>query len=300
VRFSHRGSKDKSVTRTVRALDGFSLEYDVPFPLTYVFGPKAMQTYSSIFTFVLQIRRAKSVLERILVRSGIGSTSHMASEMKVFYAMRSKLSWFVNTLLNFVATNVLHAEVLSFHKDFRQTRSLNDMIRLHDEHLAKVESRCLLQRNTAALQRAIISILDISIHFSDCFVAFAGDTTHDISRHSLIMTKRHRSRRARRQKRNVIGFSQISQEGADDSSESDSDLDNDSLAANAPEPSFSMGASTMSAPDESFVDRLDKMSSELDALVRFIRRGVESLAAGSGEAAPAFGVFAFALEDWDR
>ena len=39
---------------------------------------------------------------------------------------------------------------------------------------------------------------------------------------------------------------------------------------------------------------------ELDALVRFVRRGVESLAAGAGEAAPAFGVFAFALEDWDR
>ncbi|KZT71569.1 hypothetical protein DAEQUDRAFT_749911 [Daedalea quercina L-15889] len=284
VRFSHRGSRDKSIVRTVRALEGFSIEYAVPFPLTYVFGPKTMQTYSSIFTFVLQIRRAKSILERILVRGAAGNLSHIASEAKVFYAMRSKLSWFVNTLLNFVATNVLHAEVLSFHEDFSQVKSLNDMIRLHDEHLVKMESRCLLQRNTAALQRAIISILDMSIHFSDCFVAFAGDTTHDISRQSIRIIKRHRSRRLRRQRRN-----------------SDSDLDADPLEANAPEPSFSLGASTtMSAADESFVDRLDKMSSELDALVRFIRRGVESLAAGSGEAAPAFGIFAFALEDWDR
>ena len=98
----------------------------------------------------------------------------------------------------------------------------------------------------------------------------------------------------------MIGFSSTLQE-AGDSSESDSDLDADPLEANAPEPSFSLGASmTMSAADESFVDRLDKMSSELDALVRFIRRGVESLAAGSGEAAPAFGIFAFSLEDWDR
>ncbi|TFY67661.1 hypothetical protein EVJ58_g1495 [Rhodofomes roseus] len=300
VRFSHKGSKDKSVNRTVRALDGFSIEYAIPFPLTYVFGPKAMQIYSSIFTLVLQIRRAKSVLERILVRGAMGHASHMASEMKAFYAMRSKLSWFVNTLLNFVATNVLDAEVLRFHKDFRQAVSLNDMIRLHDEHLAKMESRCLLQRNTNALQRAIVSILDMSIHFSDCFVAFAGDTTHDISRHSILVMKRHRSRRVRRQKKDVIGFSQSMQGEADDSSESDSDFDDDRLKANAPEPSFSLGASTMSAPEESFVDRLDKMSSELDALVRFIRRGVESLAAGSGEAAPAFGVFAFALEDWDR
>ena len=42
------------------------------------------------------------------------------------------------------------------------------------------------------------------------------------------------------------------------------------------------------------------MSTELDALVRFVRRGVESLAGGTSEAASAFGVFAFALEDWDR
>jgi len=34
--------------------------------------------------------------------------------------------------------------------------------------------------------------------------------------------------------------------------------------------------------------------------VRFVRRGVESLAGGVGEAAPAFGVLAFALEDWDN
>ena len=41
------------------------------------------------------------------------------------------------------------------------------------------------------------------------------------------------------------------------------------------------------------------MSSELDGLVRFLRRGIEGLAGGTDEAAPAFGVLAFALEDWD-
>lgn len=70
--------------------------------------------------------------------------------------------------------------------------------------------------------------------------------------------------------------------------------------ANAPEPSFSLGASASVGDDayDSFA-RLDKMASELDGLVRFIRRGTESLAGGVGEAAPAFEVLAFALEDWD-
>lgn len=139
----------------------------------------------------------------------------------------------------------------------------------------------------------------MTLHFSDCFVAFAGDTTHDISRHSILVMKRHRSRRAKRQRKNIIGFSQSLRE-LDDTSESDSDLDEGLDGANGPGPSFSLAASTISLPEESVSDRLEKMSTELDTLVRFIRRGVESLAAGTSEAASAFGIFAFALEDWDR
>jgi gamma-tubulin complex component 5 len=104
--------------------------------------------------------------------------------------------------------------------------------------------------------------------------------------------KRHRSRRQRRQRRNVIGFSQslLSQ---DSSEEDESDLDEGEMQSL--EPSFD----AMTHGAESSLDSLDKMSSDLDGLVRFIRRGVESLAGGTGNAAPAFGVLAFALEDWD-
>jgi gamma-tubulin complex component 5 len=80
-----------------------------------------------------------------------------------------------------------------------------------------------------------------------------------------------------------------------DSSDEDEVFD----GTDAPEPSFSTTAS-VSYAEEGFQNRMDKMSSELDGLVRFLRRGVESLAGGTGEAAPAFGVLAFALEDWDN
>ncbi len=154
-----------------------------------------------------------------------------------------------------------------------------------------------------------MSILDMSLHYTECFVAFAGDTTHDISRASLVSRHRHRSRRLRKQRRNVIAFSDApsllhGHTSEDDSSADEEGLDEESLAGRSGrEPSFSFGASTTgtaSFTEDGFLARLDKMSSELDALVRFVRRGVESLAAGAGEAAPAFGVFAFALEDWDR
>ncbi|TFK43864.1 Spc98 family-domain-containing protein [Crucibulum laeve] len=298
VRLIYRGGtkdKDKTINRTVKAIDGLLTEYAVPFPLTYIFRPELIRIYGDIFVFLLQIRRAKSVLERILVRRENGRDDQSKNELKVFYAMRSRLSWFINTLLNFLTTYVVHIQVLKFHEDLKAANSLDDMIHFHDEHLDKIQGRCLLKPNTSALHRAIISILDMSLHFSEAFVAFAGETnTHDVSQLSISM-KKHRSRRQRRQRRNVVGFSQPTKD-ADSSSDEDED-DIDPVAA--PESFFSVLAFSFVSSDENAYSQIDKMSSELDSLVRFVRRGVESLAGGSSEAAPAFGVLAFALEDWD-
>ncbi|EKM59505.1 uncharacterized protein PHACADRAFT_191873 [Phanerochaete carnosa HHB-10118-sp] len=287
VRISHRGNREHTTTRSVRAVEGLFVEYAVPFPLTYLWSPRVLQAYSSVFVFVLQIRRAKHALERILVRHKGGNRGD--GEMKMFYAMRGKLSWFVNVLLNFICTNVLHMQVLALHDALRKAVSLDKMIDLHNEHLAKIEARCFLRTKTASLHRAILSILDMALHFSDCFLAYAGSSnTHDVSRPSIAPMKAHRSRRLRRQRRDVIGFSLPVADSDSDSSDEDRD----------DEPEFSY-ASNISFEEETFVVRLDKMASELDALVRFVRRGVEGLAGGANEAAAVFDVFAFALEDWD-
>lgn len=62
------------------------------------------------------------------------------------------------------------------------------------------------------------------------------------------------------------------------------------------EPSFS---ASPSYAKEDFSTQLEKLAGELDGLVRYIRRGVETLARGTSDTASAFGVLAFTLEDWD-
>lgn len=94
IRLSHRGSKAATISNTVKAIDGLLVEYALPFPLTYIFTPGVLQNYCSLFVFLLQVRRAKCVLERILLR-GVVTNVGLGSELKVFYAMRGKLSWFV-------------------------------------------------------------------------------------------------------------------------------------------------------------------------------------------------------------
>lgn len=140
----------------------------------------------------------------------------------------------------------------------------------------------------------------MSLQFSEFFASLTGDaTTHNISGHSYI--KRHRSRRQRRKRRNIIGFSRPSTE--DELSSSDDDNDEGKEPELLRDPAMeteTFSTMNMTGSPEEVVERLDKFSSELDGLVRFIRRGVESLAGGTSEAAPAFGVLAFALEDWDN
>ena len=67
----------------------------------------------------------------------------------------------------------------------------------------------------------------MTLHYTDCFVAFAGDTTHDISRASLRpVARHHRSRRLRAQRRNIISFTDAKAPSLlpSDSSDSDDDL----------------------------------------------------------------------------
>ena len=132
------------------------------------------------------------------------------------------------------------------------------------------------------------------------FTTFAGDTTHDISRLSISM-RRHRSRRQRRQRKNVIGFSVPLPADTEDDTDTDTDTDTDAEVDQAEarevfEPSFS---ATPSYAEEDLSTRLEKMSGELDGLVRYVRRGAENLARGMSDVASAFGVLAFMLEDWD-
>ncbi|KAF9226914.1 hypothetical protein BS17DRAFT_800830 [Gyrodon lividus] len=295
VRLSYRGNKATMVSKTVKAIEGLLVEYAVPFPLTYIFTPNVLQSYCSIFVFLLQVRRAKSILERVLLRGAV-TNPRLRNEFKVFYAMRGKLSWFINALFNFLTTHVIHSQVSKFKIAFKSAKSLDEMIRTHNEHLEKLLYQCFQHPTTSPLAKAVLSVLDMCIHFRNFFTTFAGDTTHDISRLSISM-RRHRSRRQRRQRKDVIGFFLAQPTpGQDSEDESDTDLEAEEALKEAPEPSFSVAPSFS---EEDFSAQLEKLSQELDGLVRYIRRGAESLAGGTSDAASAFGVLSFTLEDWD-
>lgn len=159
----------------------------------------------------------------------------------------------------------------------------------------------------ASTYRSIVSILDISLYFTECFAALKGELPQDsVSRSrdtSVSRFRRYKSKRLRRLHRNTIEFSRKEdneERGFDLGKESsDSEQDDDGEGYDAEPPSF-VGDATISFAEEDAFTRVEKMSRELDGLIRFIRRSVEDLGSKGGQESATFGVLSFALEDWDR
>lgn len=95
VHFSYSGSRDKASRGTVDALEGLLVEYTAPFPLTYVLGMHASSVYCSIFVFLLQVRRAKNVLEGARMRDIASHLDLKEYANKIIFVMRSRLIWFI-------------------------------------------------------------------------------------------------------------------------------------------------------------------------------------------------------------
>ena len=98
VRLTYRAqssSSESSMARqSVRDIAGLSVEYAAPFPLYYIFDQPSIQAYNEIFVLLVQLRRAKTVLDGILFRRGV-TFGLRASESKALYATRGRLSWIV-------------------------------------------------------------------------------------------------------------------------------------------------------------------------------------------------------------
>ncbi len=157
----------------------------------------------------------------------------------------------------------------------------------------------ILFKQTANVRKALLSILDLSMVFGRNFASLSGDANVSVDTSRLsISVSQHKSRRLRRLDKDVISFLDSRPLVDDDSDESNSDLD-DFVADREPE------EVDVSLHEENGTDpfsKNEKISSDLDSLVRFIRHSVESLstsASSNKEADASFGVLSFALQDWD-
>lgn len=119
----------------------------------------------------------------------------------------------------------------------------------------------------------------------------------DISHHSFVSTRRKHPRQHFNRKSDLTGLTDALPESSSDtgSDEDKDDIDEEEYDNVLPSAN---GSYSLSDDTDTFSVRLSRINNELNGLVRFVSRGVDSLIAGMGESSSVFGALAFSLEDW--
>lgn len=96
MRMSYQATGRDSIAQTVTALEGLTLDYQVPFPLNYMLGQTTIRSYCRVFVLLLQLRRCKAILQSMNFNHSENPSMNLTgAKLTTFYALRAKLIWFI-------------------------------------------------------------------------------------------------------------------------------------------------------------------------------------------------------------
>lgn len=273
VRLSYAGHKALSAARSVKGHDGLRIEYIAPFPLNYFFSGEAMQTYSAVFTMLLQIRRGQRALEDSFLRITATGTHEL-------HLLRHYLAWFMSVIVDYISST-LHTLVAELHDHLRTAATFDEMIDVHSQHLLDISTCLLLQRPTRGLHANVVTILDMCLRFR-ALVSL-------LDQRPAPQPARRRSKATLLRKRSVALL------------QPDSESEEEELPAASParwdeEYPTAHRAAVLAGLEPL---KLREMRAELATQLLQLRQGVEALAAGTLPTSPKFSSFAFNLQAWD-
>ncbi|KAF8253104.1 hypothetical protein K440DRAFT_577021 [Wilcoxina mikolae CBS 423.85] len=248
-----RANKDTAGRKTVNSLESIEVDYRLPWPVLNIIHNDSFTTYRRLFTFLLQLRRARYLLER-LNRTRQPGEAHTG---KVFFALKQRFLWFSGVIVAYITDLILRPLTAALKIDLEKAADVDSMIATHAAFITKVREQCLLGTKLAPIHKGIISILNLAVKFCRLHAAL-----HDEGFASATPRRKRRGR------------------GRDDDS---SDEDE---AESAPGSPSSTGVTTVFGEDEEdeeseegrYERRLANMKEELQGLVGFMKDGLRGVA----------------------
>ncbi|CAI2170345.1 18936_t:CDS:10 [Funneliformis geosporum] len=157
--------------KTVRVFEKIAFEYRLPWPLDNIIRSNTLTSYKRIIVFLLQVKRAKYLLERLSFSRNQDNSQAMA----LFYGVRMKLIWFLNTIWDYAMRTILLSETENFYKKLELVFDIDEMISLHGNYIRTVHDRCLLNENATPMHKSILDVLDLIIQFSILYTRYRGE-----------------------------------------------------------------------------------------------------------------------------
>ena len=153
------------VKRSMGALEDLQITYSLPWPIANIIPAKSLKIYARIFAFLLQVHRAKHLLQmRRLPRNASPTVDR---DILKLYSLHHRLLWFTDVLLSYITDMVLSASTNDMRMEIGRAEDVDAMITTHEAYLSLVQDRCFLTEQNGPIHQAIISILDLTILFFD-------------------------------------------------------------------------------------------------------------------------------------
>ncbi|KAI9277744.1 Spc98 family-domain-containing protein [Umbelopsis sp. AD052] len=144
-------ASQKLPLNSLAILESIIIHYQLPSPVNNFLRRSTLQEYRKISTFVLQIKRAKRLMENLSVFKGRFQNAREGNNesMAKFYSVRLRLIWFVNNIHSYILTTILHSETVQFQQKLSTLVNVDDIVLQHDDYVRKIVDRCLLNEKVS-------------------------------------------------------------------------------------------------------------------------------------------------------
>ncbi|KAK2603711.1 hypothetical protein QQS21_004087 [Conoideocrella luteorostrata] len=144
-------------------LSRINVDYRLPWPLQMVLTDDSLENYQSLFTFLLQFKRATHALHKPKILDNYWTDHDNWNAVAIFYSARNKLLWFCTTIQTYLTALVLRPLDTQLRLDLVSACDMDELIAAHHKALkAMVDQACLGSR-LKPIQDCILDVLDLAL-----------------------------------------------------------------------------------------------------------------------------------------
>ena len=265
----------QNMRRSMKVLTSLRVSYSLPWPVANLIKQDSIAVCQRIFVFLLQVQRAKYMLERQqLSKKALLALDSKSGETHLFFSLRHRLLWFSNILLTYLTNMVLSAATSEMKVNLAAAEDVDGMIAVYEAYISRLEEQCLIEKRLAPIHQAIVSLLDLVILFSDAHTSYTGQPMHDLTNRSMISTSGRQT---------IVSTGRKKTDTENHSSDDEDEDSNDEVT----------DLSYISFTEMPYAERLLKMHATFLKLLNFVIAGLHGVHRAGGE--PCWEMFADSL-----
>ena len=138
------------------------VRYRPDWPIQMIVTAESLERYQAVFTMLLQIRRAQSLLSRRRLLDDYSREEDWKSERALSYRIRSRMMWFCNCVHTYLTTIVLGPSMHKLRHGLREALDVDAMISLHLDLTKRVIDASFLGGKLDPIRESVLDMLDIA------------------------------------------------------------------------------------------------------------------------------------------